>query len=281
MVLVNLKKINWVAVGSLAAVAGLVLALKPDILGGGGDFYSGKSGTVKGGLTPDSGETAPETKKETVTSPAAPSGGTGYTPSSFGNSSPTWEQISPKIKADMFRSITAPGTEQPSSIYEMLLGKKSYTGMEAAQVFQYTPKGQLMSSGAYTPKPFYPGAQNGNSFFGNVGKGSEFNKQMMQFLGEPGAAGNIVSKKEIKTEFDRTSAISAARGCSTASTYGGRPIEYSGIGEGDSYLDFSWAGGGKNVMGQTAHYYTRNDLSSDIRFKSASEAAAYIKKQPA
>ncbi len=95
-------KVNWLAVGSLAAVAGLALALKPDLFGGGGGFYSGKSGTVKGGLTPDSGDTTTDTsttKKESSTSPTTSPGD--YTPTSFG-SGLSWDQISPKIKQDMY-----------------------------------------------------------------------------------------------------------------------------------------------------------------------------------
>ncbi len=112
----NLKKINWVAVGSIAAVAGLLIALKPDILGGGGDFSSGKSGTVKGGLTPDSGETTttPTTKKEESAAPAS-SGSTGYTPTSFG-SGLSWDEISDKIKADMYAASIKPAL--PSYISE-------------------------------------------------------------------------------------------------------------------------------------------------------------------
>ncbi len=95
-------KINWLAVGSLAALAGLAIALKPDLFGGGGDFYSGKSGTVKGGLTPDSGDTTtetPGTKKEASSSPTSPGD---YTPTSFG-SGLSWDQISDKIKQDMYK----------------------------------------------------------------------------------------------------------------------------------------------------------------------------------
>lgn len=87
------KKINWVAVGSVAAVAGVIIALmKPDILGGGDIFGGGdkKSGTVAAAAMPAAPEesyTPAPTLIGTKKTPSDNTQPTGYTPTSF---NPFW-----------------------------------------------------------------------------------------------------------------------------------------------------------------------------------------------
>lgn len=277
-----MEKKEFIAAAVIGGVA-LLLFSKDNLLSGGfsmgGDnppatVLSGYTGPGGGGPGGQSDSGIPLTKKA-----AAILSGNSFQPATLGG--PSWDQISDKIKGDMLNSIIAPGKEQPASIYQQLLGKNTFTGAEAASVFQYTPKGQLLTLGAYTPKPFYPGKQNGGSFFGDVGKGSIFNKQMQQFLAEPGAAGNlppVTKKAAAMSAFDISSLFSANRGYGTNNTYGGRDVAYSGIGQGDSYVPYTIFNSlGKAIGLKTGTYYTKAGVNSDIRFASAAEAAAYKK----